>query len=60
MKEVFVVMFTVVSNGSSYADSVFVSEEKALKYCQEQNEWERSEHGSGDLWHYVKCEYHAE
>lgn len=31
MKEVFVVMFTVASNGSSYADSVFVSEEKSPK-----------------------------
>lgn len=60
MKEVFVVLFETHSNGSCYVDSVFTSEVKALKYCEEQNEWEHSEHGSGDLWYYVKTEYHAE
>ena len=60
MKEVFVVLFRTRSDEADYVDSVFVSEEKALKYCIEQNEWERSEQGSGDFWYYVKAEYNAE
>lgn len=59
MKEVFVILFKTYTNDSCYVDSVFTSEKEALKYCEEQNEWERSEHGSGDLWYYVKCDYHA-
>lgn len=60
MKEVFVVMFKTNSDGSCYVDSVFISEEKAQKYCSEWNEWENSGLGRCDLWFYVKAEYHAE
>lgn len=58
MKDVFVVMFDSIKGGQSYVDSVFTSEEEARKYCYEQNEWERSDFGQGDLWYCVKTEFH--
>lgn len=59
MKEVFVVMFIEMSTYQNYVDSVWESEEEAQKWVNEMNEWERSEKGSGDLWIYVKIDYHA-
>lgn len=58
MKEVFVVMFDTLTTHSTYVYSVFTSEEEAQKYCDELNEWERSELGDGDLWYYVKTVLH--
>lgn len=58
MKKVFVVMFDTLESHSTYVDSVFISEVEAQKYCDELNEWERSELGLGELWYFVRAELH--
>ena len=59
MKEVIVVEFVDQKSCQTYVDSVWESEEKAQEYVNKMNEWERSEYGVGDMWLYIKVDYHA-
>lgn len=59
MKKVFVVVFIDQKSHQTYVDSIWENEEKAQKFVEERNEWERSENGEGDYWVWIKVDYHA-
>ena len=59
MKSIFVVSFVRTKENDHYVDSVWENLEEAQKYVEEQNDWETSELGDGDMWYIEEIEYHA-